>query len=699
MAQEFQKRDPPIHRFLSNDPMRELRFTQFAVDHASDAMFWIGSDGQFIYVNEGACRSLGYSREELLTLTVMDVDPNATAEVWHRHWQELRERNSFILESCHRTKTGKIIPVEIRANFILFDGLEYNCAFVRDISERKHVETILLKEKEVQAILARLGKDYLAIREISVEEISEKTLQAALDITHSTLGFVNEVDAVTGWSVNRAITRGNFPLCQSHEQPLLFRERRGLFGWVLNHQQPLLTNTPARHEQFSGLPEGHPPIERFLSVPVINRGRLVAQIAVANGGEDYTPDDATALSRVADLFAIALERVYLERQLRHAGKMEAIGTLSAGIAHDFNNILAIILGYVDLAFFHKPSQQVHGYLEEISTAGNRAKDLVDQLLTFSRSGESPQQPLLMAPLVKEVSKFIRASMLPSIELETRFEDDGMTVFGNASQLHQLLMNLCTNARQAILGDRGRITIALERVKNTPDKTGPVPVGDYLLLQVGDSGQGIHPDALEHIFDPFFTTKEVGQGTGLGLSVVHGIVVNHGGKIMVESTSGVGSIFRVYLPLMQDNSAGSPAESRSKPLLQGGGTLLVVDDESQLLSIYRRMLPMLGYGVVAASDGDEGLRLFRESPHRFVAVVTDHAMPNITGVELAQQVKGTRPHMPVVLCTGLDKANYQNALEKKWVDLILSKPVSCRRLAEELDGLLNSNRKKHDDSAW
>ncbi|MBF0610730.1 MAG: response regulator [Magnetococcales bacterium] len=293
----------------------------------------------------------------------------------------------------------------------------------------------------------------------------------------------------------------------------------------------------------------------------------------------------------------------------------------------------------------------------------------------------------MAPLVKEVSKFIRASMPSSIELETRFEDDGMAVFGNASQLHQLLMNLCTNARQAILGDRGRITISLERVKSTPDQT--KPVGDYLLLQVGDSGQGIHPDALEHIFDPFFTTKEVGQGTGLGLSVVHGIVTNHGGKIMVESTSGVGTTFRVYLPLLQDDSVRIPTETKGKPLLQGGGTVLVVDDESQLLSIYRRMLPMLGYGVVTASDGEEGLRLFRESPHRFVAVVTDHAMPNITGVELAQQVKSTRPHMPVVLCTGLDKANYQNALKKGWLDLILSKPVSCRRLAEELDGLLKS----------
>ncbi|MBF0155504.1 MAG: GAF domain-containing protein, partial [Magnetococcales bacterium] len=225
---------------------------------------------------------------------------------------------------------------------------------------------------------------------------------------------------------------------------MVLKERVGLLGWVLDHRQPLLSNNPQEHASSCGPPDGHIPITRFLSVPVISGERVVAQIAVVNGEKEYTQDDTTALKRIANLFAIVMDRIKLERQLRHAGKLEAIGTLSAGIAHDFNNILGIILGFSEIAQLKvAPQDPVHHYLGEIVTAADRARFLVDQLLTFSRKGDSPRQPLFLHLLIKEVSKFLRASVPSCIEIDTRIEDKNLRVVGNANQLHQLLMNLCT----------------------------------------------------------------------------------------------------------------------------------------------------------------------------------------------------------------------------------------------------------------
>jgi nitrogen-specific signal transduction histidine kinase len=392
------------------------------------------------------------------------------------------------------------------------------------------------------------------------------------------------------------------------------------------------------------------------------------------------------LEWIADIFAIALERFELERQLQHAIKMEAIGTLSAGIAHDFNNILSVIMGFAELAKRQSKEQQpLQEGLEEIILACNRAKSLVDQLLTFSRKKSGEQGKVILSEVVKEVESFLRHTLPSSITLEVSISTCCLQVMGDAGQLHQLLLNLCTNARQAIGEVSGRIALALQHASLgvTEAQMAGVPPGEYACLQVQDSGVGMSKEVLEHIFEPFYTTKEVGKGTGLGLSVVHGIVSGHRGAIRVESVLGTGSLFAIYLPLLAIHAENSLALGGQQAVSEASGRVLVVDDEVQILTIYERMLTMIGYEVVAVSDAQEALRRFVAQPEQFAALVTDQVMPGMSGVELAARIKAVRPQLPIVLCTGLGGGGFGEEERFRCVDVLLRKPVPLSILRNEL----------------
>ena len=376
------------------------------------------------------------------------------------------------------------------------------------------------------------------------------------------------------------------------------------------------------------------------------------------------------------------EREALENQLRQAQKMEAIGTLAGGIAHDFNNILGAIIGYTELSLLDlkKPSPLRHNLVQSLKAAA-RARELVNQILTFSRQAEQELSPIRVAPLIKESLAFLRSSLPTTIEIRQEYRTPEAAVMADPIQIQQVLINLCTNAAHAMKQNGGLLRIVVDRIEFEDHFTADNSVlvsGEYLHLTVADTGTGIAPDVLDRIFDPYFTTKEVGEGTGMGLAMVQGIVQSHKGGLKVESEPGRGTVFHVYLPLIPESRA-APVESE-EPLPRGTESILCVDDEGALVDVARKMLVRLGYNVRTCTDSLEALSVFNVDPNRFDLILTDQTMPKMTGLDLAAELRRARPDLPVILCTGFSGAITQEKLKAAGVRACLGKPLVIRDLA-------------------
>jgi PAS domain S-box-containing protein len=379
------------------------------------------------------------------------------------------------------------------------------------------------------------------------------------------------------------------------------------------------------------------------------------------------------------------ERKRLEAQLVQAQKMEAIGTLAGGIAHDFNNILGIIIGYGEMMQIFEVSEDstMKSKLEQMLNAAYRAKDLIRQILTFSRQTEQELKLLQPSHIIKEALKFIRASLPSTIEIQQYIDSNTGLVLADPTQIHQVLMNLCSNAGHAMRETGGILNVSLTEtdldVQNAESYLDLDP-GVYIKLTVSDTGRGMTPEVIERIFDPFFTTKKRGEGTGMGLSVVHGIVQSHGGSITVKSELGKGSIFNVFLPRIQSEAPQSETKT-SLPAPTGNERILFVDDEKVLMDFGKELLEQLGYEVTARTSSIEALETFRAQPNRFDLVITDMTMPNITGVELAKKLMNIRSDIPIILCTGFSETVTQEKAEAVGIREFLLKPLSARDLAE------------------
>ena len=373
----------------------------------------------------------------------------------------------------------------------------------------------------------------------------------------------------------------------------------------------------------------------------------------------------------------------LESQLQQAQKMEAIGTLAGGIAHDFNNILGAIIGFGEILKYSKipRDSDLQNDLDQILKAGNRAKDLVKQILAFSRQVEQEEKPLLIVPIVAETLKLLRATLPTTIEIIEGIEKTNATIIGDPSQINQIIMNLCTNAAHAMQASGGVLEVNLEEVEIDSRRSKirlNLSPGPYVRLTVSDTGHGISPEIIERVFDPYFTTKQKGEGTGLGLAVVHGIVKSHGGEITVESQVGKGTIFNIYMPMVE--KVVSAEIDREEPLPTGNGRILFVDDENALVQIGKQMLAGLGYEVETRTSSLEALELFRMNPSRFDLVMTDMTMPNMTGAQLAQELIQIRPDIQIILCTGFSERMNRETIVKAGIKDLLLKPLSTREMA-------------------
>ena len=397
-------------------------------------------------------------------------------------------------------------------------------------------------------------------------------------------------------------------------------------------------------------------------------------------------DNAGQPLRKMSLVRDISEKKKLEAELRQAHKMEAIGTLAGGIAHDFNNILAAIMGYVELIQLELAEENpVQQSLDQVLLASHRAKDLVNHILTFSRQTQQEKKNVVPQIIVNEALKLIRATIPSTITINSEVNPIDGAVEADPTQIHQVIMNLCTNAAHALADkNHGVIDVILEQVILSKKKAAAltnVDAGTYARFSVKDNGVGIQSDIIGRIFDPYFTTKEIGTSTGMGLSVVHGIVTGHGGTIVVESTPGQGTTFHVYLPLKC--SLEAPDSSEILPLEKGSERILFVDDEKNLAGLGDKMLHRMGYRVTATTSSVDALEIFRRQPDDFDLLITDMTMPGMTGIELVENIHAIRPELPVILCSGYDKRIAEDKLAAVGINHFALKPLQIRELGKTI----------------
>ena len=443
-------------------------------------------------------------------------------------------------------------------------------------------------------------------------------------------------------------------------------------------------------EEVTFADDGHREILETIKTPIKgDGGRLIGVLGIARD--------------ITERKAAEEKRKQLEEQLRQSHKMEAVGTIAGGIAHDFNNILGIIIGNAELAIEGIDARDpAHPHLKEIRQAGLRASGVIKQLLHFSRKTEQQKAVIDVAPLAEEAVKLMRASLPSSIDIQLDIPPRTGNIKADPTQLHQVLINLCTNAAHAMEEKGGILRIELSEIDlddTTAGQFHDITQGVYVRIAVSDTGHGIDEATRPKIFDPYFTTKDVGKGTGMGLSVVHGIVKNLDGDISVSSEPGKGSVFTVLLPVSAEQGPGRKKGEGAPP--GGTETILYIDDEEALVNLGVSMLAQLGYKVVGQTDPAAALALFRSDPAYFDLIITDMTMPRMSGDQLVREVRGITPHTPVILCTGFSaKMNHEKAIQIG-ASCYIEKPFNKQRLAkiirQALDRQVSKESQTNSDS--
>ena len=528
-----------------------------------------------------------------------------------------------------------------------------NTALQREIGERENIESALRESRERLKILFDFAPDGYCMLNLKGEIIEGN----------------RSLEILTGYNREELIQKNIFNLNLIASDPHSQAHRI--------HQESVKGHPWGPGEFAISRKNGDPATVEVHSHPVIIKNETSILVML----RDVTERNAQAKIREE-----------LEKQLAQGQKMEAVGTLAGGIAHDFNNILSAIIGYTELSRMDAPpGSPLHENLSQINTAGLRAKDLIQQILTFSREHDTEIKPVPAGALIKESLKLLRASIPKTIEIRQDITSEAFTL-ANATQLQQILMNLCTNAAHAMGTQGGILEVTLTDTEIDPSSAGQdinLPPGYYLLLTVSDTGCGMPPEVVQRVFDPYFTTKPKGEGSGLGMAVVHGIVRRYQGAINVTSEQGQGTTVKVYLT--RQAKAGTGIEEKPMPLPTGTETVLLVDDESQLVAIEQQMLTRLGYQVTASEDSVKALEIFRAQPEAFAVVVTDMSMPKMNGAELTRAILAIRPDIPVVVCTGYSAGlTRENALSFGVYD-ILMKPISMQSLATCIRQAIDANQ--------
>ncbi|MFA5183270.1 MAG: PAS domain S-box protein [Syntrophales bacterium] len=619
--------------------LRESEENYRIISEKSFAGVYVVQNGIFRYINPHAASYAGYRAAELIGSKGGNLIIPGDRETAERHAVEmLKGERTTPYEYRVMTKDGCVRWIMEMVSPAVYEGRPAVVGNSMDVTEIREVREKLEEMRVLES------------------SILEAIPHAVLGLKNRRVVFANNaVEKVFGWKAEELIGRKIRVLYNSDED----YEAIGRRGYdLLEQQRTCEMEIVCRHR------EGREIVCRFTAAVIgeaLSEGRVVV-----------TYEDIMSRKKMEE------ENAGLAEQLLHAQKMEAVGTLAGGIAHDFNNILGVIVGYTELAYNQLLDTKRQVYLDHVITAADRAKNLVQQILAFSRQGEKDMKPLAVAPLVKETMQMLRASIPSTIDIQINVTHESMAVMANVSHIHQLIMNLCTNAAQAMRGMGGILSVDLDNVYANQGAVSDLAPGPYVRLSVRDTGPGIEASVINRIFDPFFTTKKVGEGTGLGLSVVYGIVKTYGGGVTVESEIGKGTVFQVYLPVTtnvlvkEDNEPG--------PLPRGKEHILLIDDEKELVDIGEKMLISLGYAVSKGGNADEALNLFRKDPLHYDLLITDMTMPGMTGLALAAEVRAIRPSLPIALCTGCREWVSEDEIRRLGLGEVAMKPLSRSDLA-------------------
>jgi PAS domain S-box-containing protein len=638
---------------MSRNLYREL------FEHSADAILII-KNGRFVDCNPATLDMLGYKqKEEFLNTHPSELSPKfqpdgrLSYEKADEMMKNAMEEGSKRFEWEHVRANGEVFPVEV----LLTPINSYQGAFLhvvwRDITERKS------KEKELQANYELLS---------SIIENQPTCLKMVdrdgvlLDMNPAGLAMIcaKSKDKVIGESVLNLIAEEDRQRFAEFNQKICSGEK----GELEFKMQDL--NGGVHYMETLAVPLKFGP-----------KNELV-QLAITRDMTHHLQNEH--------------EKQNLTNRLKQAQKMEAIGNLAGGIAHDFNNILTAILGYAELALAtNLIEDELLEDINEIKKAGTRAKELVKQILAFSRQIENQKHPVQIDLIIKEVLKLLRASIPATIEIKSYTAPDCGIIMADSTQVHQVLMNLCTNSYHAMREDGGTLAVNVKRVNI--DKEDPkvsmlhFNPGPYVSIEVSDTGYGMSENTLERIFEPYFTTKKKGEGTGMGLAVVHGIVKDHGGDISVYSEEGCGTTFQLFFPAQETDNVEE--SDLVKDIIVGGNeNILFVDDDATIVKLGIRMLSALGYKVTGVTSPEEALDKFASGPDNFDLVITDMTMPHMTGAELAQGLLAIDSALPIILCTGFSEIiNKQKAL-KLGIKAYAMKPIVRSDIAKLIRKVLD-----------
>ena len=587
---------------------QQVSLLRFALDNVREAAYLIDEKGLFHYINEEACRALGYTREELLGMGVLDINFDLSTEGWINHWTDLKSNRSLIFEGRHRAKDGHVFPVEVSANYFEYKGTAYNLALARDISERKRAE------------------ETLALRSFALNTVREG---AFLIDDNARLHYVNEEACrVLGYTHEELLGMG-VPDFDPDFPPQRWP------GFWADLKSNRLVNFETRHRAKGG----HVfPVE--INANYFEYGGNAYSLAFAR--------DLTERKRAEQ------EQAKLRQHLHQAQKMEAIGQLAGGVAHDFNNILGIIIGYSEIMLSgRKLNEERRSQIEEILAAGQRAASLTRQLLAFSRKLVLQPKVFSLNSVIEGFEKMLRRLIGEQIEVRTILDPNLGAVNADPNQMEQVLLNLCINARDA-MPEGGRITIETANLELNDAMAAQhfsLTPGRYVTLSVTDTGIGMDKETQSHIFEPFFTTKDPERGTGLGLATVYGIVKQSGGHVSVYSEPRLGTTIRIYVPAVNQEMRADKQVSAPQELLQGTETLLLVEDGAPLRTLYHRILEDGGYTVLEAGDSQRAIQIAEQYAGNIALLLTDVSLPKMNGTVLAKILLQQRPTMKVLFMSG------------------------------------------------
>jgi len=621
-------------------------------ENANIAIF-VAQDGMIKSPNPKALDLHGYSEEDFISKPFMNfIHPEDQKMVQDRHERRLRGEGLADTYSYRIiNKAGDTKWVELNVVPFLWEGKPATFCFMSEITERKQAEELLREsEEKYRTILENIEDGYYEV-----------------DIAGNFTFFNDAMCRIQGLS------------------------RDELMG-VNNREYMTEETTKEVYQAFNEVYTTGKPVNNLEWVTIRKDGTkryVETSISLIKDSEGHPIGFRGVVRDVTERKFAVEEKVRLEAQLQQAYKMESIGTLAGGIAHDFNNILSPIMVHSEMGMMKlPPDNPAQHNLNEIFKAGERARDMVMQILMFSRKEAGKRAAIKIIPILKEVLKMLRSSLPTTIDIHQNLETESDTIFANSTQIHQILLNLGTNATHAMRERGGTLKVSLvqeELDSGAAEEYSDLNPGSYMRLTMSDTGCGMDEETMQKIFDPYFTTKGPGEGTGMGLAVVHGIVKSYGGDITVESELGKGTTFHIVLPRVE--AEVTPVKEHKIELPRGTERLLFVDDEKGAVDAIQPMLENLGYNVTARTSSIEALEVFRNKAYEFDLVITDMTMPNMTGKELAGELMSIRSDIPVILCTGFSEQIDEDRAKEMGIRAFVMKPIVMNEIANTIRQVL------------